>query len=740
MAVGDPGSPLGVAGGECPSGSTQCGSRPRAVNRFRTVSTLTDPLTSGLAGAGAARLITPRIGPCPEATDKRQHRRKRPFFSACVLAMRPRDHGRRNRDNDRDRDFERRDRDCGRDCRGHDRLHGSERDQEETQAKQISCERLGREERCARHAHAHAHAHAHVHVGERVRKRRGMWDVDYNGNNVLNPTSGNANASMAVSNPMVAQQQQAMAQALLQQQAAMTRRSRRLHVSNLPPELTRAALTELFNTVMTASGLACDAQPCVNDVQIAADNKFAFVEFRSVAETTHALCLDGMQLLSRPMRVSRPNDYAAPPRELHNVIIPQAISLTVTSNNPVNVIGGIMPNSMTPGMLMGGMTGLPGCGAAPSQFTSHPSAIQPAPSITDAGAHLPSGGPTIGASALLAHQVPSIGGAALLSVSDTKIDARTAGPGAVLPAGASSVSHGPTYLLPALTSSVGGGQSLPTSLLAASRRARRLHVGNLPTGIGLTAEMLKHFLNAALVSACLHDANLTEPSSDQPVIDVTLNGEGKFGFAEFRSIAECTSCLALNNIELNGKSLRIERPRDYTPMPDAMLEQLRAAKILGSTTIAPGGQDMLAHTRNMTGLAHVVDSIDRNASPPPAPGLPLPPLDTSHATTVLTLANMCTEAEYTDAEEMRDILEDAKGEAEKHGRVLAAAAPKPGGILRGDSKLCMKVLLRFADPDAAMACAIELHGKQFDGRTVLAAFVPEATFVELLEAGCHCVD
>ena len=51
--------------------------------------------------------------------------------------------------------------------------------------------------------------------------------------------------------------------------------------------------------------------------------------------------------------------------------------------------------------------------------------------------------------------------------------------------------------------------------------------------------------------------------------------EGKFGFIEFRTIAEATSCMALNNIELGGKQLRVERPRDYAPMPDAMLEEVR---------------------------------------------------------------------------------------------------------------------------------------------------------------------
>jgi len=34
--------------------------------------------------------------------------------------------------------------------------------------------------------------------------------------------------------------------------------------------------------------------------------------------------------------------------------------------------------------------------------------------------------------------------------------------------------------------------------------------------------------------------------------------------------------MALNNIELGGKQMRIERPRDYAPMSDTMLDQLRS--------------------------------------------------------------------------------------------------------------------------------------------------------------------
>ena len=44
--------------------------------------------------------------------------------------------------------------------------------------------------------------------------------------------------------------------------------------------------------------------------------------------------------------------------------------------------------------------------------------------------------------------------------------------------------------------------------------------------MGLTAEMLKQFFNAALVSASLHDTS----KEGDPVLDSMLGSESKFGF------------------------------------------------------------------------------------------------------------------------------------------------------------------------------------------------------------------
>ena len=90
------------------------------------------------------------------------------------------------------------------------------------------------------------------------------------------------------------QQQEQAAVKLLQHQAGLTRRARRLHVTNLPPGIQKEHLQELFNRVMTAANLA--NAPCVNAIQMpdnkfaeGSTTKFAFIEFRSVFEASAAV-------------------------------------------------------------------------------------------------------------------------------------------------------------------------------------------------------------------------------------------------------------------------------------------------------------------------------------------------------------------------------------------------------------------------------------------------------------------
>ena len=162
--------------------------------------------------------------------------------------------------------------------------------------------------------------------------------------------------------------------------------------------------------------------------------------------------------------------------------------------------------------------------------------------------------------------------------------------------------------------------------MALTRRARRLRVDNLPLGVELTADMLTQFFNTAIVSANLHDMDC----EGEPVFDCLLSGEGMFGFVEFRTIAETLSCLALDSIKLGGKQLRIQQPRDYQPMPEAMHDELKKC--------APALTSPRSHLASPLARAPLLAPPSEHPHPPrspaPHPTAPRhtpPPAHTSHS-------------------------------------------------------------------------------------------------------------
>ena len=53
------------------------------------------------------------------------------------------------------------------------------------------------------------------------------------------------------------------------------------------------------------------------------------------------------------------------------------------------------------------------------------------------------------------------------------------------------------------------------------------------------------------------------------MINVQINTERGFAFLEFRSLEECTNCLAFDGIMFGGSALKIKRPKDYVPPTNA---------------------------------------------------------------------------------------------------------------------------------------------------------------------------
>ncbi|NWV44243.1 U2AF2 factor, partial [Grantiella picta] len=116
----------------------------------------------------------------------------------------------------------------------------------------------------------------------------------------------------------------------------MTRQARRLYVGNIP-----FGITEVWN--LGEFGLL-PGNP-VLAVQINQDKNFAFLEFRSVDETTQAMAFDGIIFQGQSLKIRRPHDYQPLPGMSENpsVYVPGVVSTVVPDSAHKLFIGGL-PN------------------------------------------------------------------------------------------------------------------------------------------------------------------------------------------------------------------------------------------------------------------------------------------------------------------------------------------------------------------------------------------------------------
>jgi len=88
-----------------------------------------------------------------------------------------------------------------------------------------------------------------------------------------------------------------------------TRHARRVYVGGLPPGANEQTVAKFFSQALSAVGGCSSGGDSVVNVYINQEKKFAFVEFRTVEETSNGMALDGITFEGVSVRVRRPNDY-----------------------------------------------------------------------------------------------------------------------------------------------------------------------------------------------------------------------------------------------------------------------------------------------------------------------------------------------------------------------------------------------------------------------------------------------
>jgi len=131
--------------------------------------------------------------------------------------------------------------------------------------------------------------------------------------------------------------------------SAISRQARRLYVGNIPFGATEQQMMDFFNEQMTVTGLKQTEGNAIIAVQINLDKNFAFLEFRSVDETSAAMAFDGIPFQGQYLKIRRPRDYQPIPGVSDEKAegVPQVITgvvSTVVADSPHKIFIGGLPN------------------------------------------------------------------------------------------------------------------------------------------------------------------------------------------------------------------------------------------------------------------------------------------------------------------------------------------------------------------------------------------------------------
>ncbi|XP_073997022.1 U2 small nuclear riboprotein auxiliary factor 50 isoform X3 [Rhodnius prolixus] len=144
--------------------------------------------------------------------------------------------------------------------------------------------------------------------------------------------------------------------------STITRQARRLYVGNIPFGVTEDEMMEFFNQQMHLSGLAQAAGNPVLACQINLDKNFAFLEFRSIDETTQAMAFDGINFKGQSLKIRRPHDYQPTPGIADggalNVPGLKCVISTVVPDSPHKIFIGGLPNYLNEDQAIAGLNGM----------------------------------------------------------------------------------------------------------------------------------------------------------------------------------------------------------------------------------------------------------------------------------------------------------------------------------------------------------------------------------------------
>jgi RNA recognition motif-containing protein len=113
--------------------------------------------------------------------------------------------------------------------------------------------------------------------------------------------------------------------------------TRRVYVGNIQFGFQEQEMTDFFNQQMHLHGLAQAEGNPILACQVNRDNNFAFLECRSIDETTQCLAFDGINFKGQTLKLRRPLNYQP---------VPQNSGLSNIDSSNVGVLSGVVSTAV----------------------------------------------------------------------------------------------------------------------------------------------------------------------------------------------------------------------------------------------------------------------------------------------------------------------------------------------------------------------------------------------------------
>jgi hypothetical protein len=200
----------------------------------------------------------------------------------------------------------------------------------------------------------------------------------------------------------------------------------------------------------------------------------------------------------------------------------------------------------------------------------------------------------------------------------------------------------------------------------------------------MTDVMLKNFLGGAL-----QEMGLSCSGTENPIMQVRVNG--KFSFAEFRTLEEAANSLNLNGIPFMNQSLKLSRPSKFeanTLCTFFSWDELLKKFINGELKLMTAGQ----------------------------------------TSKVIRIDNMVSPTELGDSAMTEEVVQDTMSECSQFGKVVRVIIPRPEGDSTATGGGIGKVFVEMSTEDEAKLTLVNLKGRKFDGKWVDVKFYPTDYF------------